>query len=141
MESWLLSATRSLTDNIKNQSATSYLKNILCLLIIHSKLNMLHVICRKSEHIDLARILLQNLAINSSSSFQNEVKIFWKAYGQSFLQTLLNFINEIINSHSLVTEWIFAIPIVHILSEQHNNLNTIGWNEDPSKFKYALFVM
>ena len=135
MKIWLLLATHSLTDNIKNQPNNSYLKNVLCLIIIHFKLDMLHDFCCKSEHATLIKILLQNFTVDSSS-LNAEVKTFQNCYGESFLQSLLKFINSIICSHSM-TEWIFAIPMVHLLMGQHNCLNSVGWDEDPTKFKYA----
>ena len=79
--------------------------------------------------------LLRNLAVDLSSAFKTEINVFWNAYENSFLKSILSFINGIITSHSSVTEWIFAIPIVHYLMGQHNKLNSVGWNEDPLKFK------
>lgn len=140
METWLIMATHSLANNIKNQPKKSYLDNILCLLVIYVKMDMLHDFCRKSEHTNLISILLRNLAIDSSSVLETKVKSFHTSYGQLFLQSLLNFINDIINFHPSLTEWIFAIPIIHLLMGKHNRLNNIEWNEDPSKFKYAYFL-
>ena len=124
-------AAQSLTGQIKNQRTKSFLKNILCLLTIFSNINMLDGLCKFEDIGEL----LRNLAVDLSSAFETEINLFWKAYENSFLESILNFINGIITSHSSVTEWIFAIPIVHYLTGQHNKLNSVGWNEDPSKFK------
>ena len=140
METWLILATHSLANNIKNQHTKSYLENILCLLVIYFKTDMLRDFCRKSEHANLISILLRNLAIDSSSVLETKVNSFHINYGQLFLQSLLNFINDIINFHPSLTEWIFAIPIIHLLMGKHNRLNSVEWNEDPSKFKYAYFL-
>lgn len=140
METWLILATHSLANNIKNQPKKSYLDNILCLLVIYFKTDMLHDFCRKSEHANLISILLRNLSVDSSSVLKTKVNNFHTNYGQLFLQSLLNFINNIINSHPSLTEWIFAIPIIHLLMGNHNRLNSIEWNEDPSKFKYVYFL-
>jgi len=141
METWLILATYSLTDNISKQPSRSYVKNILCLLIIYFKLKMLQNFFNKSEHAKLTSILLQNLAINSLSVFETEIKIFQNVYQKMFLQSLLGFINKAINFHPLLTEWIFAIPIVHLLTEQHDSLNSVEWHEDHSKFKYAYLYL
>ena len=134
MKTWLLLAANSLTDNIKNQPNKSYFKNFLCLIIIFFKLDMLHDFCCKSTFIS---ILLRNIAVVSSSVLDTEVETFKNHYGDLFLQSLLKFINKIICSHPSVNEWVFAIPIVHLL-RQHNSLNRVEWNEDPTKFKYAV---
>ena len=139
METWLIFAAHSLMENIKKQPTKSYVKSILCILILYFKMDMLHDFCQKPEHAELTSILLRNLAIDSSSVFENEVKIFQNAYGQMFHLSFLNFINGAINSHPSLTEWIFAIPIVHFLTEQHNSLNSVDWNENQSNFKYVFF--
>ena len=136
METWLILATHSLTNNIKKQPTKCYLNNILCLLIIYFKLEMLNDFCSKSEHTELVTILLRNLAVDSSSVLKSEVLKF-KVYDKLSLQSLLNFINKAIKFHPFLTEWIFAIPLVHFLMGQHTNLNNVAWNEDPSTFKYA----
>ena len=138
METWLIEATHSLTRNIKAHPTKPYLKNILCLLMIYFKLNMLHDFCHKHEHTTLIGILLQNLAVNPSM-LETEVKIFWNGYGELFQNSLLGFVNEIIYYHQSLTEWIFAIPIIHLLIKKRNSLNNVEWHEDPS-FKYV-FIM
>ena len=138
METWLILATRSLTNNIKNQPTKSYLQNILCLLVIYFKTNMLRDFCRKSEHAIPIGILLRNLAIKSSSVLKTVVNNFQKNYGQLFLQSVLKFINDIVTFHPSLTEWIFAIPIIHLLMGKCNSLNSVEWNEDPTEFKYAV---
>ena len=135
METWLILATHSLTDNIQNKPTKSYFKNILCLLTIYSKLNMLQDFCRKAENASNIGILLRNLAISSSSVLEAEVKSFWNGYGESFQQLLVKFINEIINFRPTMIEWIFAIPLVHLLMRKHNDLSNVGWKDDPSNFK------
>ena len=134
METWLILVTDSLTDNIIKQPTKSHVKNILCLLIIYFKMNMLGNFCKNPEHTKLINILLRNLAVSSSAVFESEVKIFWVAFEQLFLQSLLNFINESVN---LTTDWIFAIVIVHLLLKQHDSLNSVEWKDDDSHFKYA----
>ena len=137
METWLILNTYSLANNIKSQPSKSYLRNILCLLVIYCKINMLQDFCQKAENATIISILLRNLAVDSSSVLETEVKNFQINCGQLFLRSILNFINVIINSHPSLTEWIFAIPMIHLLMGQHNNLNTVGWNENPSNLKYA----
>ena len=140
METWLILATHSLANNIKNQPTKSYLENILCLLVIYFKTSMLRDFCRKPEHATLISILLRNLAVDSTSVLETVVNSFHTNYGKVFLQSLLNFINDIINFHPSLTEWIFAIPIIHLPMRKHNSLNSVEWNEDPSKFKYVHFL-
>ena len=140
METWLILATHSLTENIKKQPNKSFLRNILCLLIIYFKLNMLHDFCHRAEHSVLISTLLRNLAVDASSVLEADVKCFWNGFGQQFQSSLLDFINGTINFHATVSEWIFAIPLVHLLMRQHKSLNSIEWNEDPSEFKYACFL-
>ena len=134
MENWLISATKSLIDNINKQPTKSYVKNILCLLIIFFKINVLQDFCNKAEHTDLISSLLRNLAIHSLSVFEAEVKIFCIAYESLVFESLVTFINEAIY---FTTDWIFAIGIIHLLMKQHDNLNNVEWKEDHSKFKYA----
>lgn len=131
METWLIIVVQSLNDNIKKQHTKRYLKNILCLLTIFYNINMLDEFCKFEDTGEL----LRNLAVHSSSVFETEIKVFWNAYGGLFLESIVNFINGIINFHSSVTEWIFAIPLVHYLMGQHNRLNSVEWDEDPLKFK------
>ena len=141
MESWLILATHSLANNIQSHKPTeSYLQNILCLLVIYFKTNMLQDFCQKAEHNAVIEILLRNLAVNSSSVLETMVKDLPINARQLFLKSLLSFVNSIINSHSILTEWIFAIPIIHLLMGQHNSLNSVEWNEDPSKFKYVYLL-
>ena len=135
METWLILTTHSLANNIRNQPRKSYLDNILCLLVIYFKTDMLRDFCRKSEHANLISILLKNLAIDSSSVLETKVNSFHTNHGQLFLQSFLSFINGIINFHPSLTEWIFAIPIIHLLMGKHNRLSIVEWNEDPTKFK------
>lgn len=134
METWLILATNSLTDNIQNQPTKSYFKNILCLLTIYFKLNMLDDFCRKAEHTTHIGILLRNLTVDSSSVLKAEVKSFWNNYGQTFQELLVNFINKVIHFHPTMIEWIFAVPLVHMLMRKHNNLNNVEWKDDPSCF-------
>lgn len=133
MESWLIMATNSLTVNINNQLTKCYIKNILCLLIIFCKLNMLNELCKLQE----TGILLQNLAVSSSSVLETEVKVFQLTYGKWFLESIVKYINVIINFQPSLTEWIFAVPIVHYLMGQNSKLNSVEWDTDPSQFKYV----
>lgn len=136
MKDWLISTTKLLIDNNKKEHTKSYVKKILCLLIIFFKINLLRDFCKKPEHTDLIRSLLRGLAIDSLSVFEAEVKIFLVAYETLLLDSLLTFVNEAIN---FTTEWIFAIGIIHLLTQQHDNMNNVEWKEDHSKFKYVYF--
>lgn len=138
---WLASATQLLNDNIRNQPAKSFLKNILCIVMIYFKIDMLKDFCHNSKYTAIIGSFLRNLAVDASSVFKSETQKFWNYYGHQFLQALVNFINNIINFHPSLTEWIFAIPMVHILMGQHCTLNSIGWNENPSNFKYACVLV
>ena len=140
METWLIDATHSLTNNIKIQPTKPFLKNILCLLMIYFKLNMLHDFCHKAEHTTLIGILLQNMAV-FPSMLETEVKNFQNGYGELFQKSFLGFVNDIINYHPSSTEWIFAIPIVHLLVKQRNSLNHVEWYENPSTFRYVFNVL
>ena len=131
METWLIVAAKSLTVNIKTHLTKCYIKNILCMLIIFFKINMLPEFYK----FESTGVLLRSLAVRSSSVFETEVKIFSDAYGSLFLKSIQSYINGIINFHSSSTEWIFAIPIVHYLMGQHTRLNNVEWNEDPLEFK------
>ena len=66
METWLILNTYSLANKIKSQPTKSYLRNILCLLVIYFKLNMLQDFCKKAENATNIGILLRNLAVDSS---------------------------------------------------------------------------
>ena len=134
MENWLIRATHSLTNNIKSQPTKSFLQNILCLIVIYFKTDMLSSFCRKADNATVIGVLLQNFVVNASSVLETEVKNFNINFGQLFLKSLLNFINFVIDSHSSLTEWIFAVPMIHVLMGQHNTLINVEWNEDPSKF-------
>ena len=135
MEAWLIRTTHSLASNIKSQSAKCYLQNILCLLVIYFKAKMLHNFCQKVEQATVIRTLLRNLAVHSPFLLETVVKSFQLNNGQLLLQSLLTCVNVVINSHPSLTEWIFAIPMIHLLMGKHNSLNSVEWNEDPSKFK------
>ena len=96
---------------------------------------MLRIFCQKADNAAVIGVLLRNLAVNALSVLETEVKNFQINYGQLFLKSLLSFINFVIDSHSSLTEWIFAVPMIHLLMGQHNTLINVKWNEDPSEFK------
>ena len=140
METWLIDATHSLINNIRIPPTKPYLKNILCLLMIYFKLKMLQDFCQKTEHATIIGILLRNFAVNPCM-LETEVKSFWNGYGELFQKSLLSFVNDIISYHPRLTEWIFVIPVVHLLKKQHNSFNSVDWHEDPSAFKYVFIVL
>ena len=137
MGNWLIQTTHLLTENIKKQPTKSYFKNILSLLLIYLKLNVVQDLSKDAMQ---TSTLLRNLAIDSLSLLETEVKVFSIAYGKLFLQSLLKFLNGVISSQPTVIEWIFAIPIVHFLTGQQNCVNVVDWNEDHSNFKYVWYL-
>jgi len=97
----------------------------LIFLLIYYKCFILEMFCSDYYRKYLLKILLQNLAVDKSYSEMSN---------QSFLCHYEESIGEILKmliSKSHVSEWIFAVPLLHLITKQcepNTTLKSIDWN-------------
>ena len=113
----LLTATKSLHTAIKDDPHQSYLIKVLTLLMIYFKCTLLNEFSSDISNRDFIVTLLQNLTINHSSYGEACNKLLFY-YKDSVLQILDIVIENAIRFTPLITEWIFAVPLIHLLSEK-----------------------
>ena len=120
---------QDLLDNFTNISKNSIVKNVLCVLIIYTKLGFLVEFCYNKENAYPMRCLLYNM-ISDELSFENNVKPLLNYYASLLPNSIITIVKGAISFPSPLTEWIFAIPLVHLLIEQckpFEVLNSIEW--------------
>ena len=116
---------QDLLNSFRNMSKNSIVKNVLCVLIIYSKLNFLVEFCSHKENAYSMRCLLYNMIIDESS-FENNVKPLWNYYTDLLPNSIITIVKEAINFSPPLAEWIFAIPLVHLLKEQCKPFSVLG---------------
>ena len=126
----LLSVTKSLFINITGDPNQSYLIKVLILLLIYFKCTLLDRFSADISNRDLIITLIRNLAIDDSTYREacNRLCIHDK---ESVLQILDIMIVNTTKFEPPITEWIFAVPLMHLLSEQcepFEVLQSISWN-------------
>ena len=126
----LLFVTDSLFTNITSNPNQSYLIKMLTLLLIYFKCTLLDKFSANSGNHGLIITLLRNLAINGSSYQEACYKVFIHDK-ESVLQALDIMIVNVTKLTPPVTEWIFAVPLMHLLSElcqPFGVLQSISWD-------------
>ena len=129
-----------LLNNFMNLSKNSIVQNVLCILIIYYKLGFLVEFCNNKENAYPMRCLLNKMIIDDSL-FENSVKPLWNCYANILPNSILTIIKGAISFSSPLTEWIFAIPLVHLLKEHckpFDVLHSIEWEHiGESSHKYV----
>ena len=79
--------------------------------------------------------------IIDDSLFKNSVKPLWNYYGNVLRNSVLIIVKGAINFHNPLPQWIFAIPLLHLLEEQYKPfdvLHSIEWERiGESSHKYV----
>jgi len=124
----LRDVSESFVDRVDKEPMASRFIEALILLVIYHKCSILEMFCSdyyKEKH--LLKILLQNLAVDKSYSDINN---------QKFLCHFEASVGEIVTmliSRSHVSEWIFAVPLLHLITKQcepYATLKSIDWSHD-----------
>ena len=130
MNRWLSHVIKSLADNIEKSTKEPFLQNMLAMLIICSKLQMLDEVCNDSKHSFSLKVLLRNIAVDFSSSY-HIVQLLQSQFGNVILKTITTVVNCVTSYSTQFTEWIFAVPILHLLNEScepFQCLDSIDWD-------------
>ena len=129
MADWLRHLAKCLLDNFKNLPKNYILQIVLSLLIIYHKLNFLDGFCYKNENKHLVAVLLHNLIVDESL-FENSVKPLWNSF-DNLPYLILTIVKGAISFTPPLPEWIFAIPLLHLLNKQcepFEILHSIEWD-------------
>ena len=133
---------KSLVENIEKSPTKPFLQNILSVLIIYYKMQMLIGFCNSDKNLNYMKHLLRNVAVDFSSTYHTVVQVFWKEYKGLLLKAVTIFANSAASFK--LCEWIFAIPILHLLGGQSNpsqHLNTVGWDHYAEHKKYVFCLL
>ena len=136
---WLSNVIKKLVENIEKSPEKSNLCNILSMLIIYSKMQMLVGFCYSTNNLNCLQHLLHNMAIDFSSNYHTTVQVLWKQYKDRLLKTVTTLANGAASLHSF--NWIFAIPILHLLGghcKPSQHLSTVDWDQYTKCKKYVL---
>ena len=129
----LVNVTSTLCVNITSNSNQSYLIKVLVLLIIYFNCGLLDRFSSDINNQQFVVTLLQNLSIDSltyQEAYDN-ILVYYKQHVLQLLDTLL------VNTNKFVSEWIFVVPIIHLLSEQYKPfdvLQSISWDFSKSVY-------
>jgi len=126
-------ATQSLVTTITTWPDYSFFSRILILLMIYYKCKMLSTFCNDNANQSLLRSLLQYLAVDKSSYEEAHEKIFG-FYNQSIEEILQILLGAAALNRPPLKEWIFAVPLVHLLTKQCRPFeelqSVISWDFD-----------
>jgi len=117
MKLWLTTQVDTLVENIKTSPKQSFLQNILAILMIYQKMMMLGDFCYNSENAIYMSFMLRNMGVDTST-FQHTVNLMWDKYKEWLFNSISFLINCAIKCRPLLTEWIFAIPILYFLKRK-----------------------
>ena len=120
---------QDLLNNFINLSKNYIVQNVLCILIIYHKLGFLVDFCNDQRNAYPMKCLLRNMIIDDSL-FENGVKPLWSYYPRMLPNSLLTIVKGAIYVPSPLREWIFAIPLLHLLKEEckpFDVLHSIEW--------------
>ena len=131
----LLTATESLHISITEDPKQPCLIKVLTLLMIYFKCILLDKFSSDSSNHDFIATLFRNLAIDHSSYQEAYDKLLFK-YKKSVLQILdIMIVNATTKFEQPVMEWVFAVPLIHLLTEQYNpseGLQSLSWDFNKS---------
>ena len=123
----LRNVSESFVDRIKKQPGSSHFIEVLIVLLTYYKCSILEKFCSDYKNKSLLRFLLRKLAVDESYSEMSN---------QTFLCHYEKSIGEILKMlvyKSHVSEWIFAVPLLHLVTKQcepYARLKGIDWNHD-----------
>jgi len=129
MKKWSLHVIKTLADNIEKCHKEPFLQNMLAVFIICFKLQMFSEVCNSSNHYSL-KVLLHNIAVGFSSSY-HIIQQLQRHFGDALSTVVTTFINYVTSYSTQFTEWIFAVPILHLLNkncEPFQHLDSIDWD-------------
>ena len=131
MADWLQTClVHRLLYETKNLPKNATMQNVLCLLIIYNNLGFLVDFCSKRDNKPHMSHLLRNVIIDDAL-FENSVKPLWQCYATALPDSILTIVTEAIKFASPLPEWIFAIPLIHLLKEHckpFDVLHCIEWD-------------
>ena len=127
----LLTATKSLHSSITEDPKQPCLIRVLTLLIMYFKRMLLDKFSADSRNRDFIVTLFRSLTIDHSS-YQKACDKILNHYQKYVLQILDIMIgNAITKFEQPIAEWIFAVPLIHFLSNQSEPcgvLHSIPWD-------------
>ena len=131
----LLTATKSLHISITEDSKQPCLIKVLTLLIIYFKCILLDKFSSDGSNRDFIATLFRNLAIDHLSYQEAYDKLLFQ-YKKSVLQILdIMIVNATTKFEQPVMEWVFALPLIHLLTEQYKPsevLQSLSWDFNKS---------
>ena len=142
MYEFLTSMTASLVKTMATHSSSCFLAKILVLLMSFYKCGMLVRFSSSRTHRYTISSLLQNLAIKDEVSCQIVSADFVIHYAKSIEEILEALIGSAIKFNPPITEWIFAVPLLHFVMKNckpYAHLEGISWDcNDSKKLVYTL---
>ena len=131
----LLTVTKSLLISIREDPKQPCLIKVLTLLMIYFKCILLEKFSADSSNCDFIATLFRNLAIDHSSYQEAYDKLLFQ-YKKSVLQILdIMIVNAATKLEQPVMEWVFAVPLIHLLTEQYKPfevLHSLSWDFNKS---------
>ena len=116
--------------------SSCFLAKILVLLMSFYKCGMLARFSSNRTHWYTISSLLRNLAIKDQSSCQIVSADFVIHYAKSIGEILEALIGSAIRFSPPITEWIFAVPLLHFVMKNckpYEQLESISWDYNDSK--------
>jgi len=110
--------TSSLVKTINEHTDTNFSNESLVLLLIYHKCKMLPKLLESSNR-PFMTVLLKSLVLDKSSYDSN--KILFSEFG-SAIEKLFQ---AVIQSAIPLSEYVYAVPIVHLVTEQCNPFETL----------------
>ena len=122
----------SLIAAITTHPDKHFIVEVLVLLLIIFKCNMLYNFSSSETNRDIMSILLQNLAIKDGSAYQIVSSSLFITYEKSVGDILNMLISNAVNKYiPPITAWIFTVPLVHFLMKKcvpFDHLQRISWD-------------
>ena len=136
MYEFLTSMAASLVKTMLTHTSSCFLAKILVLLMIFYKCEMLTRFSSSKTHCYTISNLLQNLAIKDELSCQIVSADFVIHYAKSIGEILDTLIGNAIKFNPSITEWIFAVPLLHFVMKNckpYEQLEGISWDYNDFK--------
>ena len=136
MYEFLTSMAASLVETIYAHPNSCFLAKILVLLMIFYKCEMLTRFTSSRTYWYTTSSLLRNLAIQDESSCQILSADFVIHYAKSIGIILDTLIGSAVRSNPPITEWIFAVPLLHFVMKNcrpNEQLEGISWDYNDSQ--------
>ena len=136
MYEFLTSMAASLVKTILAHSSDCFLAKILVLLMIFYQCEMLTRFSSSKAHWSILCSFLRNLAIQDEPSCQILSADFVIHYAKSIGDILNKLIGNAIKFSPPITEWIFAVPLLHFVMKNckpYEQLEGISWDYNDSK--------